>query len=321
MLVNCVAYHRGRILAGIDQNEISDYLSRPACFVWVALRDPSDDELKQVQEQFGLHQLAVEDARHGHQRPKIEEYGDSLFVVLHMVEPAYGEFAVGELSIFVGHNYVLSVRKGAERGFEDVRRRAEREPELLRHGAGFVLYALMDAVVDRYLPVLDDLETELEETEAQIFSGTSSRANIEALYTLKQKLMILKHAVAPLLEAVGKLYGGRVPPVCTGLGEYYRDVYDHLIRLNQSIDAVRDMVITAMSVNLSMITLQENEVSKRLAAYAALVAVPTMIVGIYGMNFQFMPELHWRFGYPLVLGIMFALDAYLFWRFRKARWL
>ena len=242
--------------------------------------------------------------------------------VLKMVEMVGDQLRVGEVDIFVGPNYVLSVRSGVERGFHDVRERCEREPDLLRHGSGYVLYALMDAVVDRYFPVIDALQTELEDIEERIFTkGSSARTNIEALYSLKQKLMTLKHAVAPSLEAVSKLYGGRVPHICTNLQDYFRDVYDHLIRLNQTIDSIRDMVITAISVNLSMITLQESETMKRLAAYAALVAVPTMVAGIYGMNFEHMPELGWQFGYPLSLGIMAVIDLYLFWRFRKAGWL
>jgi len=176
-------------------------------------------------------------------------------------------------------------------------------------------------VVDCYFPILDDIETRLEYIEDQIFAGTSPRANIEALYDLKQKLTTLKHATAPLHEAVGKLHGGRVPAICSGLGDYFRDVSDHLGRINQSIDAARDMITTAISVNLSLITLQENEVTKRLAGYAALVAVPTMIAGIYGMNFDYMPELRSPWGYPLTLAAMVAIDGYLFWRFRKAKWL
>ena len=237
------------------------------------------------------------------------------------MNPPDGDLNVGEVDIFVGKNYVLSVRNRAKRGFTDVRERCEREPELLRHGPGYVLYALMDAVVDRYFPVLDGFETELEGIEERIFANQAVRANIEALYGLKQKLMILKHAAEPLLEATSKLFGGRVPAVCIGLQDYFRDVYDHLLRLNQSIESMRDMLSTAITVNLSLITLQESEVTKRLAAYAALVAVPTMIVGVYGMNFDYMPELRSPFGYPVTLGVMAALDAYLFYRFRKANWL
>ena len=322
MLVNCVAYQEGRKLADLEQRQISDYLSRPGCFVWVALRDASDAELEEMREEFDLHPLAVEDARHGHQRPKIEEYGDSLFVVLKTIEVAGDELKVGELHVFAGRNYVLSVRQGAERGFTDVRSRAEREPELLKHGSGYVLYALMDAVVDRYAPVLDAVVEKLESLEEQLFTaGASPRASIEALYYVKQQLTQLKHVAGPLLESTGRLFGGRVPSVCLGLGEYFRDVYDHLVRLNQSIDSARDTVSTAIQVTLALITIGESEVTKRLAAYAALVAVPTMIAGIYGMNFEHMPELSCAFGYPVVIGLMAVIDFYLFVRFRKAGWL
>jgi magnesium transporter len=321
MLVNCVAYQDGKKLAEITKREIKSYLGRPDCFVWVALRDADAAELAEMQDEFDLHELAVEDARHGHQRPKIEEYGDSLFVVLNTVEVAGEELKVGEMDVFVGRNYVLSVRQHAERGFTEVRARCEREPELLRHGSGYVLYALMDAIVDRYFPMLDLLEVELEALEEKIFSGKSPRQNIESLYYVKQKLMTLKHAVAPLVEASGRLYGGRVPHVCGGLGEYFRDVYDHLFRLNQSIDTLRDTVTTAIQVNLAMITIGESENTKRLSAYAALVAVPTMIAGVYGMNFQNMPELKWAWGYPASIAVMAAIDGYLFYRFRKSGWL
>ncbi len=321
MLVNCVAYQDGRKLADIATADISDYVSRPECFVWVALKDPEPGELAILQEEFDLHHLSVEDVLSGHQRPKIEEYGDSLFAVLHNLELREGELHVAEIDLFVGPNFILSVRKGTEQGFTAVRARTEREPELLRFGSGFVFYALIDTVVDRYFPVVDALEVELEALEGRIFAGSSPRANLEALYGLKQKLKFVKHAVEPLIEAVGKLHGGRVPQVCVNTQEYFRDVYDHLLRLSQNVDSLRDMVTTAMSVNLAMISLAENEVTKRLAAYGALVAVPTMIAGIYGMNFRFMPELKWPFGYPLAVAAMAAIDAYLFFRFRRARWL
>ena len=188
MLVNCVAYQEGRKLADIDFREIQHYLARPGCFVWVALKDATEAELEQMREEFDLHDLAVEDARHGHQRPKIEEYGDQLFVVLHTVEVAGDELNVGEVDIFVGPNFVLSVRSRTERGFQEVRARVEREPDLLRYGAGYVLYALMDAVVDRYFPVLDAIEAELEKIEDRLFGASSPRENIEALYYVKQKL-------------------------------------------------------------------------------------------------------------------------------------
>jgi magnesium transporter len=322
MLINCAAYQDGRKLGDIDIGQITDYLQRPNCFVWVAVHDAAAAELSAMQQAFGLHPLAVEDAQTGHQRPKIEEYGDSLFAVLHIVEPHEDELQVGELAIFAGRNYVLSVRNNAEKGFQDVRARSEREPDLLRQGPGYILYALMDAVVDRYFPLLDRLEDELDSIEQRIFAPEGvPRENIEALYSLKQRLMIMKHAVSPLLEGVSNLSGARVPILCAGITVYFRDVYDHLQRLNQTVDSIRDTATTATSVNLSMVTLQENETMKRLAAYAALLAVPTMIAGIYGMNFEQMPELKWRYGYVLSLLVMAGIDVYLYFRFKRARWL
>jgi len=320
MLVNCVAYENGEKVADLPLADIRGHLKGPGSFVWVALKDPDEAELQQVEEKFSLHELAVEDARHGHQRPKLEEYGSSLFLVLHVVERSGDELTQGEVAIFVGPGYIVSVRRNTNLGFADVRRRCELEPELLRHGPAYVLYALMDAVVDRYFPVLEDLAEEAENIEARIFSGHNTRAQIEALYGLRRKLVLLDRATGPLLEVTGKLHGGRVPPICSGLHDYFRDVYDHLIRLKQSIENLREMATTVMSVNLSLITINENEVTKRLASYAALVAVPTMIAGVYGMNFANMPELGWRWGYPTALGSMVIIDLYLIYRFRKAGW-
>ena len=321
MIINCAAYQDGRKLADIPADEIHSYIARPDCFVWVALKDPEPSDLEAMRREFGLHPLTVEDAQHGHQRPKIEEYEESLFVVLHMIERNGDDLKVGEVAIFVGPKYVLSVRSHAERGFTDVRSRCEHEPELLRHGTGYVLYALMDAVVDRYFPILDEIESEIEQIEDRVFADQPAREHIEALYSAKRKLMILKHATEPLLEATAKLFGGRVPQLCAGLQDYYRDIYDHLLRLNQAIDSLRDMVTTAISVAISLITIQENAVTKQLAAYGALVAVPTLIAGVYGMNFQNMPELSWVWGYPLALVMMIGIDGYLFYRFRQAKWL
>jgi magnesium transporter len=321
MLINCVAYEDGRKLADIRKEDIHVYLGRPGCFVWVALKEATAQELAEMQKQFGLHELAVEDASHGHQRPKLEEYGDALYAVVHTVEAQGGELLVGEVNIFVGKNYVLSIRNRSHEGFSDVRARCEREPHLLALGSGFVLYALMDTVVDRYFPVLEYLEDELETVERRIFSGGSARENVEGLYQLKQKLMTLRHAAGPLQETASKLHGGRVPEVCIGTQDYFRDVYDHLIRINQSIDSLREMVTTAISVILSLITLGESEVTKRLAAYAALVAVPTMIAGVYGMNFEYMPELGWPLGYPFALLLMAVMSALLFVVFKRRGWL
>ncbi len=323
MLVNCVAYIKGHKIADISIPEISEYLKIKDCLVWVALKDPDDGELQTMRIEFNLHELAVEDARNGHQRPKIEEYGDSLFVVLHTVDlGAAGKLNLGEVDLFVGPNYVLSIRNNSAQSFVNVRERCEREPEQLKYGSAFVLYAIMDTIVDRYFPVLERLEDELEKVEERIFSkSVSARLNLEEVYVLKRKLMLVQHATVPLIESLGKLHGGRVPQICSPMQDYFRDVSDHVIRISKSVDGIREMSTTIIQVNLSLISLSESEVTKKLAAYGALFAVPTAIAGIYGMNFKFMPELEWMYGYPITLALIFFTDIFLWFRFKNARWL
>jgi magnesium transporter len=321
MLINCSAYQEGNKIADIPVPDISEHLAVPGRFVWVALRDPSHDELAVMQEEFGLHELAVEDAMRGNQRPKVEEYGDSLFAVVKTLEPEGDDYQVGEVDVFVGPNFVLSSRRNSNQDFMAVRARAEREPELLRLGPSFVLYTLLDAAVDRYFPLAEALEWELEKIEERIFIRGSQRRNIERLYALKSKVLVLRHAVAPLMEAVGKLYGGRVPAMFLGAEEYFRDVHDHLFRLNGTLDTIRDTINTAIQVNLSMTAIEESEVNKKLAAWAAIFATFTAFAGIWGMNFEHMPELNSVWGYPAALGLMIGVAGYMYWRFRKAGWL
>lgn len=322
MFVNCIVYQDGRKIAEIQPGDIHNYVSRPDCFVWVALRDATPDELEAMRVEFNLHELAVEDARHGHQRPKVEEYGDIVFAVIQLLEVTDGALTVGEVNIFAGANFILSARRGTKQGFLGVRQRCEREPHLLKNGAGFVLYALIDAAVDRYFPIVDSIETELEAIEAGIFTKTSpARLTIERLYGLKQKELIMRHAVAPLLEAVSKLHGGRVPAICLETQEYFRDIYDHLLRLNASIDDLRDMISSAMQVCLSISSIEETEVTKRLAAGGGIFAAVTAFVGIWGMNFKYMPELDWAYGYPAALTFIVLVCVFLYWRFKRAGWL
>lgn len=322
MLINCVAYRRGERLADVEIDSIGQYLGQPDCFVWVALRDASDSELQQMQQVFDLHELAIEDARHGHQRPKVEEYGDVVFAVLHTIDfSPTDDLLVGEVAVFAGANFVLSIRNRSVRTLLGVRERTEREPHMLRHGPGYVLYALMDAVVDRYVPVIDALETELEAIEAHIFEAGAVRDNVKRLYALKQRVTTLRHAVHPLLDATGKLVRGRVPGICEHNRDYYRDVYDHLERMNATLDTLSETITTAIQVNLSMVTIEESETTKRLAAWAGIFAVATAFAGIWGMNFELMPELKWRWGYPMALALIATACTVLYWRFRKAGWL
>jgi magnesium transporter len=322
MLINCVLYQDGKKVRDVPLDSESCWKDvGDTGFVWVALKDATQAELASVQRHFGLHELAVEDARHGHQQPKIEEYGDSIFFVVHLLELVDDKINCGEVDIFVGPNYVVSIRNRSEQGFLGVRERAEREPQMLRQGSGYVAYALLDAVIDRYSPVIHALEYELERIEHRIFLRGEARNNIEHLYALKQKLSEVRHAVTPLLEAVGKLHGGRVPAVCDSMQAYFRDVHDHLALVNAALESMKETIGTAIQVNLAMVTIEESEVTKRLAAWAAIVAVIPALAGIWGMNFKFMPDLDWPWGYPAALTLMLSVCGYLYLRFRAARWL
>lgn len=321
MLINCVAYKDGQRLADLDLAQVSLYLARGDCFVWVALKDPDPDELAVTQAQFSLPELAVEDARNGHQRPKLEEYGNVVFAVLQLLEIVDGAISVGEVDIFVSERFVVSVRSNSHQNLLGVRQRCESEPDLLRLGAGFVLYSIMDIVVDRYFPLLDAIESELDEIELQIFDRRQPRQSIERLYELKRKTMILRHAALPMLEFVGKLHGGRVPPVCAQYQDYFRDIHDHLNRIITTLDGVRDTITTAIQVNLSIVTIDESEVTKKLAAWASIFGASTALAGVWGMNFEHMPELKWEWGYPVAIATIVAVSAALYWRFRRAGWI
>lgn len=321
MLVNCMVYCRGEKLADIALDKLGDYLRLPDHFVWVALRDTHTDELQQLKTQFGLHELAIEDVINGYQSPKVEEYGENVFVILQLIDVVGGELTTGEVNIFAGHNYVISVRQRSRQGFSSVRARSEREPHLLGQGPAFVLYALIDSVIDRYFQALSVLEYELEKIEDTIFTAGIERTNIERLYQLKRKLSLLKHGVTPLMESIPKLYGGRVPAICSNSQEYFREISEHLARINASMDNMQDTISTAIQVNLSMVTIHQTDVSKRLAAWAAIFAVATAFAGIWGMNFEHMPELQWRFGYVAALAIIGCVCGYLYIRFKKSGWL
>lgn len=322
MLINCVIYQEGRVVAEPELDDIGQALARHEGFVWVALRDPTDAELGQLQASLNLPSLAVEDASKGHQRPKLEEYGDLLFAAMHLLGSGPEGLVVGEVHVFVGPRFIVSVRHRNAQGFLGVRERCEREPHLLRKGPGYVFYALMDAVVDRYFPLIDAVEAELEALEAGIFDPQVDRqSQVRRLFALKQRLATLRHAVAPLLEATSKLHGGRVPQVCEEVQDYFRDVHDHLIRILASIDGGRDTIASATQVNLTLVTMEESVVTKRLAAWAAIFAASTALAGIWGMNFETMPELKWAWGYPMALGGIVAVCGLLYWRFKRSGWL
>jgi magnesium transporter len=322
-IVNCVAYAEGRKIRDVSLEETSEVL-KGGGFVWIGLYEPDEGLLRTAQKEFGLHDLAVEDAHRAHQRPKLEEYDESLFVVLRtaQADPQNHEVIFGETHVFVGPHYVVTVRHGASLSYGEVRARCEASPQHLRQGPGFVLYAIMDFVVDQYFPIVDALEEELAEVEEEIFAGTHRGKEIaQRIYRLMSEMLFLKRAVSPLVEVCNRLVRFDRTLILPETQLYFRDVYDHVIRINESIASMRELLTGALETNLSLVSVRQNDVMKRLAAWAAMVAVPTLVAGVYGMNFQVMPELHWRFGYPLSIALMAASCAYLFYRFRKAGWL
>ena len=322
-VVNCVAYAEGRRVAAVDVCDIGRVLEEPGRFAWIGLHRPSAEMLRQVQKEFGLHDLAVEDAHHAHQRPKLETYGDSLFVVLRTARMNREKRRVdfGETHFFVGKNFIVSVRHGPSLSYAGVRARCETTPQLLRKGPGFALYAVMDSIVDQYFPVLQALEQELEDLEDKIFGERSGRETLEQIYRLKRQLLEVKRAVSPLIDICNRLVRFDLDVIPEDTRPYFRDIYDHVIRINEMVDNARELLTTALEANFSLISIAQNDVSKRFAGWAAIIAVPTMIAGIYGMNFKTMPELEWDYGYPVVMFVTFGLSGLLFFLFRRSGWL
>jgi len=321
-VVNCASYAKGRKVGDVAIDDISEVLKEEdGQFVWVGLHEPSEELLRKIQEEFGLHDLAVEDAHSAHQRPKLEEYGDSLFVVLRTARLTDAGPEFGETHVFVGPKYVVTVRHGPSLSYADVRNRCECTPHQLAKGPGFVLYALMDFIVDHYFPIVDDFEERLEKLEEEIFDGNFNRSTTNRIYELKRQLVTLKRAVSPLIDVCNRLVRYDMAMIPEITRPYFRDIYDHVVRINDSIDNLRELLTTALEANLSLASMQQNEVTKKLAAWAAILAVPTAIAGIYGMNFRHMPELDWRFGYAAVMGAIVGVCGVLYWRFRRSGWL
>jgi magnesium transporter len=324
-IVSCAEYGEGRKLRDVALDDVSEILPSEDGdrFVWIGLYEPDEGLLRRVQGEFGLHDLAIEDALRAHQRPKVEEYGDGLFVVLRTAHPSEDGNGLhfGETHLFVGPRYVVSIRHGASLPYTGVRHRCESTPQLLSHGPGFVLYALMDFVVDQYFPVVDAFEDRLGALEDQIFGGSPQRGVTQEIYELKTDLLHFKRAVAPLIEVCNRLLRFDNALIGAETRTYLRDVYDHVLRVNESMDQLRDMAASALEANLALVGVAQNDVMKALAGWAAILAVPTLIAGIYGMNFDDMPELRSPHGYPAALLGMVAICGTMFWRFRRAGWL
>jgi magnesium transporter len=321
MVVNCVAYKGGKRLGDITIDEISDVMEQPDTFVWVGLHEPDLPLLRKVQAEFGLHDLAVEDALSAHQRPKLEDYGESLFVVLQTAQWWDESMHMGETHVFVGQRFLVSVRHGASLSYATVRERCEANPVRLAMGPGYALYAVMDFIVDNYAPIVDHFSERLERLEAAIFADEFERATIEQLYALKRELQVLRGAAGPVVDICAELMRLHADFVPKETREYFRDIRDHARRVVEAADAMRDMLTAAMQVHLALASVAQNEVVKRLAGWGAILAIPTMVFSLYGMNFKHMPELDWVWGYPLVLVVVVVGCAWLYGRLRRAKWL
>jgi magnesium transporter len=323
-IVSCVEYARGQRVRELDVEDVSEVIGNHAegRFVWIGVYEPDEPLLRKLQEEFGLHDLAIEDALRAHQRPKMEEYGDGIFVVVRTAHAQEdGKICFGETHIFVGAHYVVSVRHGPSKGYTPVRQRCECVPHLLRQGPAFALYALMDFIVDNYFPVVEEFEDRLSRLEEDIFGEVRRPDVTKRIYRMKTELLEFKRTVSPLLEVCNRLMRFDIAFIGEETKRYLRDVYDHVVRVNEQVDTVRELLASALDANLSLVGAAQNEVAKRLAGWAAIIAVPTLIAGIYGMNFQEMPELRWRFGYPVVMGGMIAICLTIWWRLRRAGWL
>jgi magnesium transporter len=322
VIVKCSAYEEGlRCGDDLALDDAGAAAKGEGAFVWLGVLEPSADEFESIAREFDLHELAVEDAIKAHQRPKVELYGDTLFVVVKTAHYVDSEevIEVGELMIFVNPRFIITVRHG-EGDLSAVRERIERRPDLLRHGTGMALYAILDHVVDGYEVAAQGVDQDIQQVERQVFANEGANP-AERIYKLEREVLDFHAAVAPLSDAVDEIARGHFEVVPDDLREYFRDVHDHLRRASGRIAGFRELLGSALHANLTQLSVRQNEDMRKISAWVAILAVPTMIAGIYGMNFDHMPELHWRFGYPFVLILILVICLLLYRRFKRVGWL
>ncbi|MDP8944149.1 MAG: magnesium/cobalt transporter CorA [Actinomycetota bacterium] len=323
MIVDCAVYEDGHRRDGeLALGDACEAGREDGAFTWVGLHEPTNEEFDAVRREFDLHELAVEDAIKAHQRPKLEVYGDSIFLVLRTARyiEATAEVEFGQILLFIGDGFIVSVRHGRATPLHPVRLAIEQEPDRLRHGPEAVLHAIVDRVVDDYFPVLAAIEDDIEELESQVFSAVRSNP-AERIYKLKREVIEFHRATAPLAEPLAQLAGGRFDFVDPAMRTYFRDVHDHVVRCVEQVVSFRELLTSVLEANLAQISVRQNDDMRRISAWIAIFAVPTMIAGIYGMNFEHMPELGWTFGYPLVLSVIAVVCGLLYRGFRRAGWL
>ena len=321
-IINCAAYSEGLRIADVELDHVHEVLKATNQFVWIGLHEPSEEVLSKVQHEFGLHDLAVEDAHNAHQRPKVELYGDSVFVVLRTAQinkERHIEF--GETHFFVGPNFIVTVRHGSGVSYTEVRSRCESTPHLLSKGQGFALYAVMDFIVDQFYPVVHEKEMELQSIEDKIFKEKPSRETTEQIYQLKRELLEIRRAVSPLVDICNRLMRFDIKCISEETRPYFRDVYDHVVRINEMVENTRELLNTALEANFPLTSILQREVSKKFAGWAAIIAVPTMVAGFYGMNFKFLPESEWEYGFYTVILFTAACCLLLYFLFKRTGWL
>jgi len=328
VVVDCAVYVDGRRQAPVAPEHALRAAAGLGGFVWLGLYEPTEDELTAISERYGLHPLAVEDAVYAHQRPKLEHYDDALFMVLktaryveHEQLTATSEVVdTGEVMVFLGANYVITVRHGEHSGLTELRARLEEQRDLLCLGPAAVLYAVADLVVDTFVEVANGVTEDVDELEASVFSPERTD-DIGRLYQLKRELMALRKAVSPLEVPLQKLAERQIDAVPEAMRSYFRDVQDHAIRVREQVGGLDELLSSILQASLARTTLADNEDMRKISAWAGIIAIPTAIAGIYGMNFQFMPELRWRYGYPLVLLLIVVACVSLYRGFKRNGWL
>jgi magnesium transporter len=320
-VVNSSVYAGGRRVADVPIDEAGAWTKRPGHVVWIGLLEPSDELLQRVQAQFDLHPLAIEDAAKAHQHPKLEQYGDVIFIVARTAQIIEGRIVFGETHFFIGRGYVVTVRHGASVSYAPVRERCEACPVVLSQGEDYIVYAILDFIVDNYMPVLEKIHAEVEAIEDTVLATALSQADIERLYMLRRDLLRLRNAVGPLVEVCNRLEHAELMPIDAGMQPHFRDVTDHIRRVREEIDGLREVLAFAFEASLMTGQAQQTAIVRKLASWAAILAVPTAIAGIYGMNFEHMPEIKWAYGYYLVIGVILAICTTLFVQFRRNGWL
>ncbi|MFF7275818.1 magnesium and cobalt transport protein CorA [Streptomyces griseorubiginosus] len=330
-VVNCVTYREGtRIPVEGDLVDTVERMRKSRDgFVWLGLHEPSDHEFEGVADLFDLHPLAVEDAVEAHQRPKVERYGETLFAVFktvcyveHEELTATSEVVnTGEIMVFVGEDFVITVRHGSHGSLGPLREELEADPAQLAKGPAAVLHAIADHVVDDYLSVTDSVQSDIDLVETAVFSESGARVDPGRIYQLKRELLELKRAVVPLSRPIEELSTRPIQVIAPEIQAYFRDVSDHLLRAKEQIAAFDELLNSILQAHLAQVTVAQNEDMRKITAWAAVIAVPTMVCGVYGMNFDHMPELHWTFGYPLVMGVIAVACAVLYRGFRRNGWL